>query len=157
MYVLAGRPTFARPFEGVHRSMSLMSSYLLLQQCPACLVRLTCIVFVMGGKRPYSSCFVGWLVDSKIMNLCKGDSASLSEEGLRLIFLFEKAICFICFALVLFSTTHNGDQLVFGMYQGGNPFTLVEMGVHYQYTCAWRRFLSSCQFQVFSKTLLIIV
>ena len=28
---------------------------LLLQQCPACLVRLTCIVFVMGGKCLYSA------------------------------------------------------------------------------------------------------
>ena len=36
--------------EGVHRSMSLMSSPLLLQQCPAFLVRLILIVFVMGGK-----------------------------------------------------------------------------------------------------------
>ena len=27
-----------------------MSSSLLLQQCPTCLVRLTLIVFVMGGK-----------------------------------------------------------------------------------------------------------
>ena len=36
-----------------------MSSSLLLQQCPACLVRLTCIVFVMGGKCPYSWCLVG--------------------------------------------------------------------------------------------------
>ena len=27
-----------------------MSSSLLLQQCPACLVRLTCIVFVMGAS-----------------------------------------------------------------------------------------------------------
>ena len=36
-----------------------MSLSLLLQQCPACLVRLTCIVFVMGGRWPYSWCFVG--------------------------------------------------------------------------------------------------
>ena len=36
-----------------------MSSSLLLQQCPACLVRLTLMVFVMGGRRPYSCCFVG--------------------------------------------------------------------------------------------------
>ena len=36
-----------------------MSSSLLLQQCPACLVRLTWIVFVMGGRRPYSWCLVG--------------------------------------------------------------------------------------------------
>ena len=32
---------------------------LLLQQCPACLVRLILIVFVMGGRCPYSCCFVG--------------------------------------------------------------------------------------------------
>ena len=59
MYVLAGRLVLARPYEGVHRSTSLMSSSLLLQQCPACLVRLTWIVFLMGGRWPYSWCFVG--------------------------------------------------------------------------------------------------
>ena len=59
MYVRAGRPAFARPYEGVHRSTSLMSSSLLLQQCPACLVHLTRIVFVMGGRLPYSWCLVG--------------------------------------------------------------------------------------------------
>ena len=41
MYVRADRPAFARPCVGVHRSISLMSSSMLLQQCPACLVRLT--------------------------------------------------------------------------------------------------------------------
>ena len=41
MYVRAGRPAFARPCVGVHQSISLRSSSLLLQQCPACLVRLT--------------------------------------------------------------------------------------------------------------------
>ena len=50
MYVRVGRPAFARPCEGVHKSTSLMSSSLLLQQCPACLVRLTWIVFVIGGR-----------------------------------------------------------------------------------------------------------
>ena len=40
-------------------STSLMSSSLLLQQCPACLVRLTSIAFVIGGRWPYSLCFVG--------------------------------------------------------------------------------------------------
>ena len=59
MYVRAGRPAFARSYVGVHRRTSLMSSSLLLQQCPACLVRLTWIVFVMGGRWPYSCCFVG--------------------------------------------------------------------------------------------------
>ena len=57
-YVLAGRPALARSYVGVHWSTSLMSSSLLLQQCPAYLVRLTWIVFVMGGRRPYSWCFV---------------------------------------------------------------------------------------------------
>ena len=59
MYVRAGRPAFARPYVGVHRSTSLMSSSLLLQQCPACLVRLTWLVFVMAGRWPYSWCLVG--------------------------------------------------------------------------------------------------
>ena len=50
MYVQAGRPAFAWPYAGVHRSTSLMSLSSLLQQCPACLVRLTWIVFMMGGR-----------------------------------------------------------------------------------------------------------
>ena len=37
----------------------LMSSPLLFQQCPAYLVPLTWIVFVMGGRWPYSWCLVG--------------------------------------------------------------------------------------------------
>ena len=61
MYVSAGRPAFARPCVGVHKSTSLMSSSLLLRQCPACLVRLTWIVFVIGGMWPYSWCLGGVL------------------------------------------------------------------------------------------------
>ena len=71
MYVRAGRPAFARPYVGVHRSTSLMSSSLLLQQCPAGLVRLTGIVFVMGGKWPYSWCFVG---------CCRQDSFNIARN-----------------------------------------------------------------------------
>ena len=59
MYVRAGCPAFAWPYAGVHRSKSLMSSSLLLQQCPACLVHLAWIVFMMGGWWPYSWCLVG--------------------------------------------------------------------------------------------------
>ena len=59
MYVRSGRPAFARPYVGVHRSTSLMSSSLLLQQWPACLVCITLIVFVMEGKWPYSWYLVG--------------------------------------------------------------------------------------------------
>ena len=59
MYVRAGCPAFTQPYVGIHRSTSLMSSSLLLQQCPACLVRLTWIVFVIGGRWPYSWCLVG--------------------------------------------------------------------------------------------------
>ena len=40
----------------VHR---LWARPLLLQQCPACLVRLAWIVFVMGGRWPYIWCLVG--------------------------------------------------------------------------------------------------
>ena len=59
MYVRAGRPAFAWPYVRVHKSISLMSSSLLLQQCPAYLVRLGWIVFVIGGRWPYSWCLVG--------------------------------------------------------------------------------------------------
>ena len=52
-------PAFSRPREGVHRSKSIIGSSLLLQQCPTCLIILTLIVFVMGGKWPYSCCFIG--------------------------------------------------------------------------------------------------
>ena len=54
MNIRAGRPAFDWPYAGVHRSTSLTISSLLLQQCPACLVRLACIVFVIGGRWPYS-------------------------------------------------------------------------------------------------------
>ena len=59
IYIRVGNPAFARPYVGVHRRTSLMSSSLLLQQCPACLVRLTLIVFMMGDMWPYSCCFGG--------------------------------------------------------------------------------------------------
>ena len=59
MYVRSGRPAFARSYVGVHRSTCLMSLSLLLQQCPACLARLTSTVFVMGGRWPYIWCLVG--------------------------------------------------------------------------------------------------
>ena len=59
MYDQAGRLAFAWPYVGIHWSTSLMSSSLLLQQCPACLVSLTWIVFVMAGRWPYIWCFVG--------------------------------------------------------------------------------------------------
>ena len=51
MYVRADRPVFASAICGigrVHRSTSIMSSSLLLQQFPACLVRLTWLVFEHG-------------------------------------------------------------------------------------------------------------
>ena len=52
MYVRAGRPAFTRPYVGVHRSTSLMSSSLLFQQFPACLIRLTWIFswWEVGGR-----------------------------------------------------------------------------------------------------------
>ena len=54
MYVQAGRPAFAWPYVGVHRTTSFMSSSLLLQQCPASSLdsfrdgRLVAIELVLG-------------------------------------------------------------------------------------------------------------
>ena len=46
-------------FRGPPEYISLISSFLLLQQCPTCLVRPIVLVFMMGGRWPYSCCFVG--------------------------------------------------------------------------------------------------
>ena len=59
IYIRAGCRAFAQPYVGVQRSTSLMSSSLLRQQCPGCLVCLTWIVFMMGGRWLYIRCFVG--------------------------------------------------------------------------------------------------
>ena len=63
-YFLLGRPTLARPCEKVHRRTSLMILSLFLQQSPTYLVRLTWMVLEIGGRWPYSYCFVGcWFED----------------------------------------------------------------------------------------------
>ena len=59
-----------------------MSSSLLLQQCPACLVRLTCIVFVMGGKWPYSWCLVG-CCRQDLFNIAQGTYQNKSKALLN--------------------------------------------------------------------------
>ena len=86
MYVQAGRPAFARPYVGIHRSTSLMSSSLLLQQCSASLVRLTWIVFMMGGRWPYSWCFVG-CCRQDLFNIARktGDISTLDGTSLKLV------------------------------------------------------------------------
>ena len=73
MCVGAGRPPFARPYVGVHRSTSLISSSLLLQQCPACLVRQTWIVFVMGWEA--DGCIVGAL-----WGVCRQDLFNIARN-----------------------------------------------------------------------------
>ena len=83
MSVRAGRPAFAWPYAGVHRSTSLMSSSLLLQQCPVCLVRLTCIVFVMGGK---------WLYSWYLVGCCRQDLFNIAHIILVLRAILNKSI-----------------------------------------------------------------
>ena len=89
IYVCAGRPAFARPCVGVHKSTSLMSSSLLLQQCPACLARLTWIVFVIGGRWPYSWCLVG---------CCRQDLFKIARSILTL----TSTLIFSSFSLLAF-------------------------------------------------------
>ena len=79
MYVRAGRPAFAWPYVGVHRSTSLTISSLLLQQCPACLVHLACILFVIGGRWLYSWCLVGWLLPGPVQ-YCSQHSCIIAVE-----------------------------------------------------------------------------
>ena len=100
MYVRAGRPAFARPCVGIHKSTSLMSSSLLLQQCPACLVRLTWTVFVIGGRWPYSWYLVGSQVQSYVFwSFCLWSGCSiyaLSFESRYRSPVFLYRICISC-------------------------------------------------------------
>ena len=65
MYVLAGHPALARPYVGVHRSTSLMSSSLLLQQCPAYLVRI--VGALLGvATRTYSILLATFLCNCRL-------------------------------------------------------------------------------------------
>ena len=66
--------------------------------------------------------------DSITMNLGKSAVSFSESEEFRLDFLFEDAIYAVYFSLALRSTTHHGVQLVLGMNQEGNPFSLVETG-----------------------------
>ena len=84
MYIRAGRPAFARPCVGIHKSTSLMSSSLLLQQCPACLVRLTWIVFVIGVRWPYSWCLVGCCCQD-LFRIARSDISTLEGTPLKLV------------------------------------------------------------------------
>ena len=74
MYVQAGHPPFACPYVGVHRSTSLISLSLLLQQCPVCLVRLTWIVFMMGGRWPYTALVPCWVLPPGLVQYCSQHS-----------------------------------------------------------------------------------
>ena len=72
--VFAGWSKLAHPYIEIHGRTLLMSSSLLLQQCPACLVHLTLMVFEMGGKWPYS-------------DYCLGGAASSIYSKLHITFL----------------------------------------------------------------------
>ena len=123
MNVRAGHPAFDWPYAGVHRSTSLTISSLLLQQCPACLVRLACIVFMIGGRWPYSwrhvgcccqdlfniarkinSCNTGQYISSKRLYL----KILIGLEKMSMIFRFSAIIC-----LSYYIRTLNKFSLIF--------------------------------------------
>ena len=56
-----------------------MNSSLVLQQCPACLVRLTWIVFMMESRWPYNWCFVGVLPPGLVQN-CSQHSCEVAVK-----------------------------------------------------------------------------
>ena len=53
----------------------------------------------------------------------------------------------VYFLLALCTTTHHRVQLALRIYQGGNPFTLVETGIYDQYTRVDVRFSNRYQLQ----------
>ena len=92
--------------------------------------------------------------DSITMNL--GKFAAL----FRLVsfsYLFEDAIYAVYFLLALHSATHHRVQLMLGIKQEGNPFTLIEMGICNHYIWVEGKFLNRCQFQVVSTGMIPIL
>ena len=83
MYVRAGRPAFVWPYAGVYRITSLTISSLLLQQCPACLVRLACIVFVIGGRWPYSWRLVGCCCQDLFNIALTTNLSKIARQGIK--------------------------------------------------------------------------
>ena len=58
-FILASQPTITQQWKGLHKRMSFINSFFLLQPCPAYLVCLTWMVLEIGNKWLYCSCFVG--------------------------------------------------------------------------------------------------
>ena len=82
--------------------MSLMSSSLLLQQCPSCLVCLIWIVCVMGSRLPYSCKFVGCC----FRDLFK-TTRSILQVFFSLIVLLESMWCIHTIVLILLQLGRN--------------------------------------------------
>ena len=89
-------PCLARFCEGVHRSTLLMSSSLLLQQCPACPVPPTLIVFVMGGWWAYSFCFVGCCFED-LFNIARSIFGKLPSSFFSIRFVSVHVVHPYCF------------------------------------------------------------
>ena len=87
--VLVSRPTLARPCEGVHRRMSLMSASLLLQQCLACLGRLIWMVLKMEG-RWLNSCFFVGCCSHDLFNIARGILVKLPSSFFSIRLISEK-------------------------------------------------------------------
>ena len=71
---------------GVHRSTSLMSSSLLLQQCPACLVRLTWIVLISVYSKYVSLRFYFHVQNQVSYSCINGDDAMFKINSQNMSF-----------------------------------------------------------------------
>ena len=74
----------------VHRKTELMSLSLLLEQRPACLVRLTWMVFEKWCKRPYSCCFMeccfqGW----EVCRICEYKHPVLTRKSSLIMTIWD--------------------------------------------------------------------
>ena len=70
------------------------------------------------------------------------------SDKFLLVYMLEDATSDVIFH---WSCASLRRSICVGMYQGGNPFALVETGIHDQYTRDRSRFSSPYQLQVFSK------
>ena len=87
MYVWGNRPAFTWPYVGVHRSTSLTSSSLVLQQCPPCLEECCKQYWTSpGGNTPQSTNYTATYLLSR--KLSKLDISTMNEKCKNVILKF---------------------------------------------------------------------
>ena len=128
MYVRAGRPAFDWPYAGVHKSTSLTSSSLLLQQCPACniLVRVSIVLLFLCLYYFYRNLFLFHYLETSLpfcLTICTHTHTGFSRG------VMVKAIdCGIVVSEFVLQSRYYVHFQANTLGKGMNPLILPAMG-----------------------------